>query len=135
LKEFNTLNLSLQDRRYLARYIQDEKLKVYHPTDCHPLFLSEDKIETVSNFHMTNNLCRIASQVVVGGENWALMMALETIIKMKIPVIPICYEYDGFLMLTEIDSCDESLNQLNEHLQPLLKLANLFPMEFEQKPI
>lgn len=32
LKEFNTLNQTLRDRRFLSKYIMDEQLKVYYPT-------------------------------------------------------------------------------------------------------
>jgi hypothetical protein len=62
-----------------------------------------------------------------------LLLALETIRSNKITVIPVIYEYDGFLILTKIDQASECLEQLNTGLQPLLKQANLFEMFFEQK--
>lgn len=133
LKEFNTLNKTLQDRKYLSKYILNEKLRVYHPTSTHPLFLSEDDISRQATFYATSNLCRIASQIVVGGENWVLMMALECIRKYQINVLPISYEYDGFLIMTQIDKCEFNLSQLNEKILILLKEAHLFPMNFEQK--
>lgn len=60
-------------------------------------------------------------------------MHQEITIEMK--VISISYEYDGFLILTEIDKCDSNLSNLNEALQAFLKQANLFPMTFEQKDL
>lgn len=42
-------------------------------------------------------------------------------------------EYDGLFILTEIDKSQETLNLFNDHLEPLLKQTNLFPMTFEQK--
>lgn len=133
LKEFNTLNQSLQDRRYLGQYMVGEKLKVFPPTNYKLLYLSNNALENTSFLYATDNLCRIASQVVVGGENWVLMLALEAIRRNKIRVIPIIYEYDGFLVLVEIDKSKQCLEQLNTCLQPLLKEANLFEMFFEQK--
>lgn len=132
LKEFNTLNQTLQDRRYLSRKMEDNTLKVYHPTSLKPMILSQNDImrPIVGD---TDNLCRIASQVVVGGENWVLMLALEAIRSHKIPVIPVIFEYDGFLILSKIEEAENSLKELNRALKPLLKLANLFPMNFEVK--
>lgn len=132
LREFNTLNQTLQDRRYVCRHLVDNRLQVYHPTSLKPIVLTENDIQRPCRGD-TENMCRIASQVVVGGENWVLMLALEAIRSNKIPVIPIAFEYDGFLILSKIDKAEASLNKLNKAMGPLLKQGNLFPMNFEQK--
>lgn len=110
LKEFNTLNQTLQDRRFICRHLEDNRFKVYHPTSLIPIVLSDnDLVRPVKGD--TENMCRIASQVVVGGENWVLMIALEAIRSNKIPVIPIALEYDGFLILSRIEQAETSLKK------------------------
>lgn len=135
LKEFNTLNNFLQDRRYISRYMVGKILKIYHPTNHRPMFLSEPDLSRKASFYSTSNLCRLASQIVVGGENFVLMMALEVLRKHKMRLIPVIYEYDGFLVLVELDKSEKTINELNMHLQDLLKQSNLFEMTFEQKII
>lgn len=63
------------------------------------------------------------------------MMSLESIRRSQINIIPVSYEYDGFLVLTDINECDENLRKFNQQLQVLLQEAELFPMNFEHKDL
>lgn len=135
LKEFNTVNSFLKDKVYLANYIMNQQLKIYHPTSPRPIVLAESDIDRKSNMFVTDNLCRLASQIVVGGENFVIMMALEVLRERKLRFIPVIYEYDGFCVLVEIDKANETINELNTELQYLLKQSHLFEMTFEQKLI
>ena len=78
LKEFHSLNQFWQDKKYWANYIADETLKVFHPTSANPLYLEIKDIHRKATMHSTPNLCRKASQIVVGGEN-AVFFAKERI--------------------------------------------------------
>jgi hypothetical protein len=56
--------------------MSEQKLKGFHPTDNLPLYFTEIDFPKMATFYSSTNMCKIASQIVVGGENWILMMAL-----------------------------------------------------------
>jgi len=133
IREFNFLNNNLKNRRYLSQLNPDIKLKVCSPTDDQPFYFTEADMLRQSEMYKSSNLCRVASQIVVSGKNWVLMMALNTIIKRKLQFIPLCYEYDGFLVLANINESEETLELLNKYLQESLSKAHMCEILFEQK--
>jgi hypothetical protein len=74
-------------------------VKVFTPMDENPLTYSPrfaSKPDDEKSVWEVENLCKMASQVVIGIETLQLMLIVEAIVQKKIDWIPFSFHCDGF---------------------------------------
>ena len=112
----------------------DGSVKVFHPTNTEPLPYHKRDPEKVV-LHGTDNMCRLASDIVIGGERVLLLSLFETMRSHQIPIIPLIYEHDGIVCLLEKGTATVTLEAINLFDPELQKKAGLLPTACELKSL
>lgn len=125
LKEFDRLNAEI-----IIRLDRDNRTQVFTPFDELP-FVLKRKGQRHPYQAGTDNPCRVASQVVTGVEMFEILALLETMIRLRLPWIPLSLHHDGCALLVKTESFEADKAALEQTLRSRLRPTGICPVGLE----
>lgn len=99
------------------------------PMDEFPLRFDPDLAQEIASPWVIGNICRMASQVLVGLEFFELMAVVEAIVKTKTGWLPFSFHHDGLAFFAEEDKLAESKATLEKVIAARVEPFGLRPIK------